>query len=72
MVTKGRVVKIIYDKDNYIGFVHDGHLYNGYSGGGVFNNLGQLIAITSFNFSFDGIGMVCDFNFALRIQSLNN
>ena len=40
MVTKGRVVKLIYDKENYIGFVHDGHLYNGYSGGGVFNHLG--------------------------------
>ena len=40
MVTKGRVVKLIYDNENYIGFVHDGHLYNGYSGGGVFDNLG--------------------------------
>ncbi|CAD8080871.1 unnamed protein product [Paramecium sonneborni] len=67
-IAKGSIIKIIYDQHNeIISIVTDCYIHNGYSGGGLFNSLGQLLGIISFNIYHSTEGVICDLSYITPI-----
>ncbi|CAD8184923.1 unnamed protein product [Paramecium pentaurelia] len=67
-ISKGSVIKIIYDQFNQmISIVTDCFIHNGYSGGGLYNQYGQLLGIISFNICHSIEGVICDLSYITPI-----
>ncbi|CAD8151453.1 unnamed protein product [Paramecium octaurelia] len=67
-ISKGSVIKIIYDQFNQmVSIVTDCFIHNGYSGGGLYNQCGQLLGIISFNICHSVEGVICDLSYITPI-----
>lgn len=67
-MAKGSIIKLIYDNENILtAIVTDCFIHNGYSGGGLFTENGELLGIISFNIGHASEGIICDLSYITPI-----